>query len=227
MSPVEIKSLGFKLIKSVPDSVEEFDRLAKEAGSALREATRNVLYRSTLAEFRNVFLHGREADAETSSPEIVGLDKLTEIDRKVKVTKPAVLDAEGKVTAEAVDVWAETEDEYFTRVCALIAQRDGSTVEAVQASFATQAQAVMDAIAFDPSKTERKSSGPKKIPSTYIEVAKEIVNAKGGNIAEGIAAFTRKTGLAVAGDTVEALAFAVWAHQKAQKKSIAAGYANA
>ena len=223
MSPIEIKSLGFKLVKQVPDSVDEFDRLAKENGAALREANRNVLYRSTLAEFRNTFLHGSDADGDR--PAIVGLDASTGIDRKSKITRAEERDAENNIIKEEQSAWAETEDEFFSRVCAeLTKSGQYPSVEAAQASLASQAQTVLDSIPFDPSKTERKSAGPKKIPNTYMEVAKEIVNAKGGDVDAACAAFTRKTALEVNPKTVEALAAAVWADQKAQKAKIAASY---
>lgn len=224
MQPIEIKSLGYKLTKQVPDSVEEFDRLAKESGAALREANRNVLYRSTLAEFRNVFLHGRDAEGD-DVPAINGIDKMTGVERKYKVTKPEVKDADGKITQEEVTAWDETEDEFAQRVFAVVASRDNISIEAAQASFASHAQMVLDAVAFDPSKTERKSAGPKKTPATYLEVAKEVVAACGGSVETAIEKFSAKTGITVPEATVEALAAAVWSDQKAQKKKIAAGYA--
>lgn len=217
MQSIEVKSLGYKLNAQVPSTVEEFDTLAKEVGASLREAVRNVLYRSVLAEFRTTFLHGNDSGIE-------GLDKLTGIERSTKVTKPEVRDAEGKVTQEEVTAWAETEDEFATRVFATLV-KNGSlqSVEAAQAAFAPHAQACMDSIVFDPSKTERKSAGPKKVPQTYVDVANEIVKAT-GSIEAAVAAFARKTGITVAAD-VTVLAAAVWADQKAQRAKIAAGYA--
>ncbi len=229
MQPVEVKSLGFKLTKATPSSVEEFDTMAKESGAALREAVRNVLYRSTLADFRNSFLHGsdEERDGDTVvRPAIEGLDKITGIERKTKIVKPEVKDEAGKVTQEQVEAWNETEDDYFSRVMAELAVRDGKTAEAVQLEYLEAAQAVLDAIPFDPSKTERKSAGPKKVPATYLEVAKEIVNAT-GSIENAVAAFERKTGTSGVPVTLEGLAKAVWDDQKAKKKKIAAGYAQA
>ena len=217
MQSIEVKSLGYKLNASVPASTDEFDTLAKEIGASLREANRNVLYRSVLAEFRNTFLHGNDAGVE-------GLDKLTGIERETKVVKPEVKDADGKVTQEETTAWAETEDEYATRVFATLVKNGSfSSPEAAQASFAQHAQTCMDSIAFDPSKTERKSAGPKKVPQTYVDVANEIVKAT-GSIEAAVAAFARKTGITVAAD-VAALAAAVWADQKAQRAKIAAGYA--
>lgn len=231
MQLVDIKSLGFKLTKSVPGTVEEFDQMAKETGAALREANRNVLYRSTLATFRNSFLHGADAEGTEGQPgyvpAITGLDKLTGIERNTKITKPEVKDADGKVTQEQVEAWDETEDDYFSRVMAtLVKNGQFKSVEEAQASYLSTAQSVLDLIPFDPSKTERKSAGPKKTPNTYVEVAKEIVAAT-GSIENAVASFTRKTGKTPEAVTLEALAKAVWEDQKAQKKQIANQYAAA
>lgn len=220
MQATEVKSLGYKLNYNVPSSIEEFDQLAKESGAGLREANRNVLYRSVLAQFRNAFLHGLDADEGQEA--IEGLDKLTGVERNFKVTKPEVRDGDGKITQEEVSAWDETEDEYYKRVMAtLVKNGNYPSVEAAEAAFAGHAQAVLSAIPFDPSKTERKSSGPKKVPATYVDVAKEII-AQGG--ADKAAAKLSS----VLGRTVEAneasLAQAVWDDQKRQKKQLAAGY---
>lgn len=222
MQPIEVKSLGFKLNKAVPDSIEEFDKLAKESGAGLREANRNVLYRSTLASFRNTFLHGADAEGEEGSegyiPAIVGLDKKTGIERAVKVTKPAVKNEAGEITTDEVSAWDETEDDYFKRVLATLV-KDGkySDLDTAQASLLAEAQAVLDMIPFDPSKTERKSAGPKKTPANYIKVADYLVT-KAGSIEAAVAGFTKNTGTVLTEVTRDALAAAIWADQKKQSK---------
>lgn len=231
MQSIEIRSLfKAKLTKSVPATVDEFDQMAKESGAALREANRNVLYRSTLATFRNAFLHGSDAEGTEGQPDYVpaveGLDKITGIERLTKVTKPEVKNAEGVVTEEAVEAWAETEQDYFDRVMAQLV-KDGkfASVEAAEAEYLPTAQQVLDSIPFDPSKAERKSAGPKKTPKTYVEVAEEIVKVT-GSIEAAVQAFARKTGITVE-PTKEALAKAVWDDQRRQAKQRAAEYANA
>jgi hypothetical protein len=193
----------------------------------VREGNRNILYRQTLPEFRGVFLHGRDADPEAGLEAIKGLEEQTGITRKYVITTPAVIDpSTGNVTKEEVSKWDETEDDFHTRLIAsVVARGDYPSEEAAMAAFAPFAQRCMDAVAFDPSKTERKSAGPRKTPQTYIEVAREIIGLKGGNVEEACTAFTRKTGLAVAAVSLEALAAAVWSHQRAQKKNIAASLA--
>lgn len=232
MQVIQQKSLGYNLNVPVPESVEEFDRLAKEQGAALREANKNVIYRSFNAEWRNTFLHG--ADAEKNGDTVVreaiqGLEQLTGIERKTKVVKPEKRDAADptKIVQEEVTGWDETEDEYESRVMAALVQRgDFKSTEEAKASYAAHAQKVADLIPFDPSKTERKSAGPKKTPNTYVEVAKAIVEAT-GSVENAITAFQRKTGQTVNPATLDGLAAAVWADQKAQKAKIANSYAAA
>jgi len=227
MQTATVNTLGFKLNYEVPSSVEEFDRLAKRSGAALDEANKNVIYRSVLATFRDGFLHGleevKEGDQVVSSA-IDGLDKLTGIERKSKVTKPEVKDADGKITQEEVTAWDEKEDVYKERVFAtLAAQGQFPSAEAAAAAYAVHAQKVIDAIAFDPSKTERASAGPKKTPKTYVGIASALVELA-GSLEVAVSKFNAKTGRNVE-TTLEALAKGIWEDQAAQKKSIAAGYA--
>lgn len=233
MQSTSVKSLGFKLTKQVPDSVDEFDRLAKEQGAALREANRNILYRSTLADFRSTLLHGSDEEKDSAGnvtrPKITGLEEVTGVKRKTKVTKPEQRDDAGKVTQEEVVAWDESEDDYATRLWAELAKRgDYASPEAAQAAFESQAQSVLDAIPFDPSKTERKSAGPKKTPATYVDTAKAIVEAMGGSLEKAVEAFNKKNiaGITLAANaTLDDLAAAVWKDQAAKKKQIAQGYA--
>lgn len=224
MQTTTIRSLGFKaLTKQVPSDVAEFDALAKEQGAAIREANRNVLYRSTLADFRDSYLHGSDeekaADGITTRPAIIGLDKQFSIERKTKIKKPAVLDADGKTTTEAVETWDETEDEFFNRIIAnLVSDKSYPSEEAAIAGLSGGAQSVLDSIAFDPSKSDRKSAGPKKTPKVYLDTAAEIVKAT-GSIESAIAAFSKNTGIPVTEITVEALAVAIWKDQTSQAKS--------
>ena len=45
-------SLGLEVTVPVPESVEEFDKLAGKSGACLESACNNVIYRSILAQFR-------------------------------------------------------------------------------------------------------------------------------------------------------------------------------
>lgn len=229
MQTVSVNTLGFKLNYEVPSSVEEFDRLAKRNGAALDEANKNVIYRSVLATFRDGFLHGldevKDSGGNVVRSAIKGLEELTDIKRAVKVTKPEVKDADGKITQEEVTAWDEKEDAYKERVFATLATNGTfPSTEAAAASYQTTAQDVINAIAFDPSKTERQSAGPKTTPKTYFGIADALIEMA-GSIDLAAAKFATKTGRAVEA-TREALAKGIWEDQAAQKKNIAAGYAS-
>lgn len=227
MQSVIVSTLGYKLNYDVPSSIEEFDRLAKRTNAALDEANKNVIYRSVLATFRDAFLHGldevKEGDVVVS-PAIDGLEKLTGIERKTKVTKPEVKDADGKITQEEVTAWDEKEEEYKSRVYAtLCSEGKFPSIEAATANYAPLAQQIIAAIAFDPSKTERVS-GPKKTPKTYFGIADALIEMA-GSVEDAVAKFNAKTGRLV-DSTRDALAKGIWEDQAAQKKNIAAGYAS-
>lgn len=229
MQTVQVNSLGFKLNYDVPASVDEFDRLAKRTGAALDEANKNVIYRSVLNQFRDGFLHGLDAEKDDAGnvtrDAIKGLEELTKVERKYKVTKPEIKDpATGKITQEEVTVWDEKEEMYKERVYATLVERgEFPSVEAAAANFLTLAQQVLSAIAFDPSKTERSSAGPKKTPKTYYGIADALIELA-GTLEEATARFTKKTGRTVEANR-DALAKAIWEDQSAQRKNIAAGYA--
>lgn len=215
MQAVKVNSLGYDLDYQVPSSVEEFDQLAKQAGACLREATNNIIYRSTLAVFRDTFCEK--------------VSEATGIARKTKIVKPEVRDAEGKVTQEQTEAWDETEKVYLDRVAAeLVSSGAYPTVEAAKASLAGLAQETINGIAFDPSKAERASAGPKKTPKTYVDTAKAIVEACGGDLSVAVQKFNAKNtiGLTLKPDaSLDDLAAGVWKDQLAQAKARAASYA--
>lgn len=169
---MQCKSLGLVVNLSVPATYEEFDTLAKKTGAALDEAIKNVVYRGTLAEFRDVLLHGRKADTATGTTAIAGMDDMFKAERK---TKP-VLDKAGapKKTAAGVEITAydETEEEFFDRIVAA-----NSITEADQQKLA---DIVSSQLVFDPSATERKPSLPKKLAAKYSENAKKLID--GGKV---------------------------------------------
>jgi hypothetical protein len=208
MQNVTVNSFGYDLNYSVPATPEEFDQLAKQQGACVKEANNNVIYRSTLADFRSSFCERLEKD--------------TGIERKTKVVKPEQRNEAGEITQEEVVAWDETEKNYFNRVIAsLVSSGAAPTPEAAAASLAAVAQEIIDSIPFDPSATER-TSGPKKTPKTYVEVAQAIIDQGGAEKAA-----TKLSGLlgrAVTPD-LDSLARAVWDDQKRQKAQLAAGYA--
>lgn len=228
MQTTKVKSLNYNNLNyNVPSDIAEFDRLAKYEGAALAEANKNVLYRGVLTEFRYAFIHGVEETKDGDSivqSKISGLEELTSIERKTKVTKPEVKDADGKITQEEVLTFDEKEQVYVDRVFAtLVAGGTFPSLEAAVAAYEPLAQAILDTIAFDPSKSERVT-GPKKTPKTYVAIAEELVKLA-GNVEGAVARFNAKTGRNVDA-TLEALAKGIWEDQTAQKKAIAAGYAS-
>jgi hypothetical protein len=227
MQTSQVKCLSFdKLNYDVPASVEEFDKLAGRSGAALDEANKNVLYRAVLNRARYGFLHGLEEDKEAGTPAVEGLEALTGIERKTKITKPEVKDAEGKITQEQVEAWDETEANYEERVYAtLVAAGKFPSVDAAIANYRSLMQDVLDALPFDPSKQERQSAGPKKTPKTYIGIAEALIERCSGSVEDAVARFNAKTGQSIAA-TKEALAKGIWDDQVAQKKKIAEGYAS-
>ena len=174
MKAMTCKSLGLNVNLSVPATYAEFDSLAKKENAALDEAIKNVVYRGTLAEFRDVLLHGRKADTEKGITAITGMDDLFKAERK---TKP-VLDKAGAVKknakGEELTAYDETEEEFFDRIVAA-----NSITEADQQKLA---DVVASQLVFDPSATERKPAAPKKLAAKYVENAKKLI--AGGKIDE-------------------------------------------
>lgn len=230
MQSATIRCLSFNdLSYSVPSTVEEFDKLAQRSGAALDEANKNVLYRAVLNQARYGFLHGIEEvkDGENVIQSvIVGLEESTGIERKTKVTKPEVKDADGKITQEEVTIWAETESDFEDRVYATLV-KDGKfpSIEAAAASYRSLMQDVLNALPFDPKKQERQTSGPKKTPKTYFGIADALIERCAGNVEDAVARFNAKTGQSIDANR-DALAKAIWLDQVAQKKKIAEGYAS-
>lgn len=184
MKKREYSSLGLAIALSVPSSVDEFNTLAKatdpQANPCLDEATNNVVYRGSLAEFRELFLHGRKADAEKGLSEIIGVEGVSNIDRR---TIPVMKDGKAvEKDGQPVETFdpEDSEAKYFKRVCA--------EMKVEPSHFATLAQQVADTIAFDPSASERKPSLPKKLPKDILEKA----TAK---VAQGEEAFNKLAGI--------------------------------
>lgn len=145
----------------VPETVEEFDTNAKRAGACLQEATNNVVYRGLLGEFRDVLIHGREAEDGVAA--VQGLEDIYSFPR---ATKP-VLGKDGKpkvVDGVAVTEPGETEQEYIDRLMAA----KSLTTDALQKVAAV----VAASIPFDASARERKAPKPPKLSNELVEAAK-------------------------------------------------------
>lgn len=157
----QFESLGLKVNISVPSTAAEFDTLAAQPGSCLLNAILNIVYRSCLAEFRDLFIHGQKEEkndkGEVTQPEVKGLEALTGVERKWKTEK----DGE-----KSVEVWDETEGRYMKRVTA----EKSLTEEFLQ----KHADYIAGYIVFDPKKSEPRSKGPKKLPEIYRNAAVTI-----------------------------------------------------
>jgi hypothetical protein len=161
MKKQTFSSLGLEFEIDVPSTVTEFDKLAKKEGACLAEAINNVAYRGVLADFRDTFLHGREADKENGQTAFKGLDEITKISRKLKDT------GRKNDKKEPIMVYAETEKDFFDRICA------ERKVE--PKAFQDHCRATAAVMKFDPSQKERKPAGPKKLANKYKETASAII----------------------------------------------------
>ena len=146
-------SLGLDFQIDVPATIPEFDKLAKHDGACLTKAVDHVVNTSVFAQFRQLFLHGREAS--NGQPAFKGLEALTGIPRKVKVGSKKKND------------YAEGQMEYFERLC--------KEKNVAPASFQSQATATAALVKFDPSERSRGSARPPIIATRYKEQAAAIL----------------------------------------------------
>ena len=174
MKKVKYSSLGLDIELSVPATVEEFDTNAKRQGACLEEAINNVVYRGSLAEFRDIFLHGRKEEKNAEGKVVVtaikGIDDITGIPRKeipvMKDGKQVVRDGSPVTIYDPED----SEAKYFKRVLAQLGKE--------ASAFQDHANAVAAALTFDASATEKKPAGPKKLAQKYKDVATLFLTGK-------------------------------------------------
>lgn len=183
-------SLGVDFKHQVPASIEEFDLNAKKSNACLDEAINNVVYRNSLAEFRDAFIYGLPAltpDLEkgitTSRAKVAGLQEISGIPRKTKTEKRG---------DKEVQVPDESEATYVKRVAAEKGWE--GTDDAAHPELQAIADAIAPHILFDASATERKAAGPKKLPEDYLNAAKRIF-ANGNQ-----EVWAKKFGLTLTGD---------------------------
>lgn len=172
MKKSKYNSLGLDVEFSVPSTVEEFDQNAKKPGACLDEATNNIIYRGSLAEFRSIFLHGLSAEDIDDAMKAAGYKPIDGIEQTTKIARQTepVNDASGKpkvVDGEPVTQYSESEAKYFNRVLAAT-KKEAKDFQAL----ATQVAAM---IPFDASATERKAAGPKKLADKHRETAKRLM----------------------------------------------------
>lgn len=184
----QYRSLGFDINLEVPETVDEFNKNAwkaetGEGNPCLTEATANVIYRGSLAEFRDTFLHGKPEEKDDKgnviSAAIKGVEETTGISRNTEEVKGK----DGKVRmkdGEPVTAYTESQDKYFDRVLAtLVKENKFASEETARESFKTLADEVAKSIKFDAAARERAAAGPKKLPAKYkLTAARLIANGK-------------------------------------------------
>lgn len=160
-----VSSMGLQVPIQVPESVEEFELNAgggvtPKVGSCLAEATLNIVYRCSLAEFRSSFSDAIENET--------GIERKTEPTGKKKKVK-TVVDGVETETEEDILRYAETESVYFNRVQAETKKK--------AEDFKDLANKIASEIKFDASATERVPTGPKKTPKVYLDAASTLIAA--------------------------------------------------
>lgn len=174
MKQQTFKSLGLNVNFNVPGTVEEFDTNAKAVGSCLAQAINNIVYRGCLAEFRDLFLYGRDEDKDETTgvvtPSFKGVQQISGINPLTKeVTK-----GETKTT-----VFTESEGDYFDRVCAeQVKAGKFPDLSSAVASYQSLADATTALIVFDASATVRKAPKAKKLSQQFVDLAKAIYSGK-------------------------------------------------
>jgi len=192
MQQQNFKSLGHSVPFEVPGSTEEFDKNADKVGACLAEAINNIIYRGSLAVFRDEFLHGRKADAEKNITGIEGVEAKTGIERSTepvlgKDKKPVVKDG------EPVTKYNESEADYYNRVLStLVEQGKFASEEEALASFQPMAEQAAAGIPFDAKATASKATGPKKLAAKYKLTAARII--ANGTIEKANANYLSKIG---------------------------------
>jgi hypothetical protein len=208
-----VKTLGYQISVQVPESVQEFDRLAKAEGTCLEQANRNVIYRSVLAEFRSLFCDALESATKIS--------RKTKDTGKVRKVKQEAADGTITETEEAIVVWAETEAEFEDRVVQTLARDENLSPEAIKSRFQALADKLAATLPFDPSESEKTPAGPKKVSAAVTAVAQKIIDA---GRAEAVAAnLSTKLGIPVE-PTLESLARAVAEDQRRKRLEMEKDY---
>ena len=201
MTTKEYRTLGYTLPFQVPDSVEEFNKNAWKADAGegnpcLTEGINNIIYRGSLAEFRNTFLHGRDEEKDdkgvVTKTAIEGVDTKTGILRKTE----EVQGKDGKVRmkdGEPVTRPIESEEKYFDRVIAtLVEDKKFASEDLARAHFESFAKEVAAQITFDAAARERSFAGPRKLAAKYKLTAARIIAA--GTIAKANANYLSNIG---------------------------------
>jgi hypothetical protein len=169
MTSKSYSCLGLKANVSVPDSVTEFDNLAKKEGACLAEAIANVVYRSVLAGVRSDVVEVLEKET--------GIPRNMKDSGKTKDVEVEIDDPENpgqkKKTSQKVAIYVpdESEQKYVDRVQAQLKLKDEE--------FVARFQPLMDKVVasadnkFDPSVTEGQKK-ERKLPDSYKSTAERV-----------------------------------------------------
>lgn len=157
MKAVVYESLGLDVSILVPETVAEYDLLAKRPDAALGDAIDNTVYRGVLNQVRAAFV-----------PALVAFSGIKPHSKTVK-------DKTGKDVEEIT----ESDKKYVDRVVAEIAVRDSITEEAARATLQPLMDQVLKAtdekgvpkISFDPSSTPRAAAVKKPTKESLAIVA--------------------------------------------------------
>lgn len=198
MKTVVVSSQGFELNYSVPDTCEEYNRLApKRENPVLEDAVSNVLYRNVLNKFRDQLV--------TKLEEVTGVARINS-------------------GTEDEPVW-ESEGKYMKRVIVEVAKQRGldpaakATRELLLAEWTPTAQAILAGIKFDPSEREATGGQP-SLAKTYINWASQAVQADGGAKLAGLLGKVLGTTITLVGDPaadVQTLARAIATNEKRKR----------
>lgn len=196
----EYKTLGYTITKEVPESVEEYNRLApKRDNAALEDAINNTMYRGVHNKIRDGF--------------VTELETLTGI-------------ARNNAGTEDDPKW-ESEAKYHSRALAAHAKATGKSEDSLRAEWAPVIQRHADAAKFDPSETEREGGSGPKIGKNDLKFATELFTNRKDKVADVVAFLTAKLGRAVTlqgtdEEQIKTLALAYADHRRAEAARVEA-----
>lgn len=157
------KCVGVAYSVNVPETAEEYDKLAGKQGACVESANKNVVYRSTNAQFRNLFAAAVEEDT--------GIERETDT-----IGTKTVTDEDGNETEEDIIGYTETEKVYLDRVYAELGLE---TEEEKLARFGDIIAAIEPKLTFDPSERAPASGKPRKARKEFRDAAAMIAEKAG------------------------------------------------
>lgn len=171
MRSKEYESLGVTVPFQVPETIEEYERLAKRQGACLDEAIDNVVYRGCLASFRKAF--------------VAAFEKATGVARK---TRSITTTSDGKETVRNVP--DESEGRYIDRALEELHPGDELAILKYQPLVADVLKLTDKSgrllCVFDPSEAERKER-KESVAKQYLDAVPLLIAAlsrKGKTLAQ-------------------------------------------